>query len=343
MLLFVEEVAALRRCRKGLNMSSEKLSEGNGRHQGTPDDQALDTVLQRQIVRPAGLPTVDDLRCFRFVSVSDSRALCYTTNFFLASRFNSDDVQDYQRAPDVLEYGVTFSDSQTVERARQVMEEQAAAREAAAAREDVPLLRERRGDTSPLSESHARTLTDEVKRDVEEVWLKLLQLYEGEAHLALGYSSWGDDCKREFNLSRTAAYRNVHAGRVVKVLDQSQNGDWRRPNESQARELARLLGWPEKVRQVWESVSAEPNPTAEMVREAAIAAAPQLAGEPGLQPGTAAAALPPSAWEADPGARATAQRPRARTAARDDISVAKEIASLNDLLANINLANISHG
>ena len=51
--------------------------------------------------------------------------------------------------------------------------------QAAAAREDVPLLRERRGDTSPLSESHARTLTDEVKRDVEEVWLETPPVLRG--------------------------------------------------------------------------------------------------------------------------------------------------------------------
>ena len=127
------------------------------------------------------------------------------------------------------------------------------------------------------------------------------------------------------------------------MLDQSQNGDWRRPNESQARELARLLGWPEKVRQVWESVSAEPNPTAEMVREAAIAAAPQLAGEPGLS-----LEPPQRLYLHQLGKQIRVLElllsdPRARTAARDDISVAKEIASLNDLLANINLANISHG
>ena len=42
----------------------------------------------------------------------------------------------------------------------------------------------------PLSREQARALTDEVKADVIALWVKLLTLYEGGAHTALGYASW---------------------------------------------------------------------------------------------------------------------------------------------------------
>jgi hypothetical protein len=37
-----------------------------------------------------------------------------------------------------------------------------------------------------LGPSEARRLTDQVKRDVQELWTKLVRLYEGEAHTASG-------------------------------------------------------------------------------------------------------------------------------------------------------------
>ena len=41
-----------------------------------------------------------------------------------------------------------------------------------------------------LTRGDARTLTEEVKRDAAVLRAKLLRLYEGRAHEALGYSSW---------------------------------------------------------------------------------------------------------------------------------------------------------
>lgn len=38
------------------------------------------------------------------------------------------------------------------------------------------------------------SLTDEVKADAQRLWAKLLQLYEGRAHIALGYTLWSDYC-----------------------------------------------------------------------------------------------------------------------------------------------------
>lgn len=69
-----------------------------------------------------------------------------------------------------------------------------------------------------LTEEAARALTDEVKRDAEALWAKLLDLYEGKAHEALGYTSWGDYYTAEFGGSRSAAYRLLEAGRVALAI-----------------------------------------------------------------------------------------------------------------------------
>lgn len=56
-----------------------------------------------------------------------------------------------------------------------------------------------------LSRLEARALTDQVKRHAEELWRELVQLYEGGAHTALGYSA---DQLRE-QRARAAARREA--------------------------------------------------------------------------------------------------------------------------------------
>jgi hypothetical protein len=85
-----------------------------------------------------------------------------------------------------------------------------------------------------LTAPEAQALTDEVKRDAETLWMKLRRLYEGGAHVALGYSSWHAYCGAEFGIGRSSSYRALDAGRVIEVVPQLGN-------EAQARELAPLL------------------------------------------------------------------------------------------------------
>lgn len=119
-----------------------------------------------------------------------------------------------------------------------------------------------------LSRDEARALTDEAKRDTQRLWMKLLELYEGGAHVALGYSSWGAYFKAEFDGSKTVAYRILDSGRVARALEpQSPMGDSPMPNERQARELTPLKDDPEAVRAAWsEALEEGPKPTATDVR-----------------------------------------------------------------------------
>lgn len=90
-----------------------------------------------------------------------------------------------------------------------------------------------------LSPEEARSLTDEVKRDAETLWRKLVRLYKGQAHTALKYGSWGEYFESEFGGSRRHGYELLNAG---KVLDAVRHGALEPPaNERQARELVPLL------------------------------------------------------------------------------------------------------
>jgi hypothetical protein len=140
---------------------------------------------------------------------------------------------------------------------------------------------------TPLSAGEARALTDEVKADAAALWRKLLRLYEGQAHVALGYGSWGEYCREEFDIGRSRAYQLLDAGRVAEALaGESTNCGTDRfavidnsvvrvertggapVNEAQARELAPLLDTPDELVDVMRDLRAEHGArlTAEKVR-----------------------------------------------------------------------------
>lgn len=56
-----------------------------------------------------------------------------------------------------------------------------------------------------LTERWARRLTDEIRRDLGSAIRKLVQAREGEAHLALNYSTWHEYVEAEFGDLRDLA------------------------------------------------------------------------------------------------------------------------------------------
>lgn len=117
-----------------------------------------------------------------------------------------------------------------------------------------------------FSAEEARQVTDEVRRDATSLCLKLVDLHEGGAHLALGYSSWGAYCDKEFGLKRGMASYTLQAGRVIKALE----GAEKLPvNVMQAGEMAPLLDRPDELRKAWgEIIEQDSKPRAIAVREA---------------------------------------------------------------------------
>jgi hypothetical protein len=122
------------------------------------------------------------------------------------------------------------------------------------------------GPVVVLSEDEARRLTDEVKQDAAALWTKLLRLYEGQAHAALGYSSWAGYCANEFDIGKSQAYRLLDAGRVADTLAQSPIGERPELTESVARELVPLKDDPTAMVEVLDQAGEKP--TAKSVRAA---------------------------------------------------------------------------
>lgn len=130
---------------------------------------------------------------------------------------------------------------------------------------------------APMTTEEARRLTDAAKQDVKALWRAMVELYEGGAHLALGYTSWQDYCATEFQVSPTTAQYLLDAGRVNRAIARYDNAltyTTDIPNARVAIELARLLppveragdfgsssrnksGSDEKVAEAWRAVVAE--------------------------------------------------------------------------------------
>jgi hypothetical protein len=93
----------------------------------------------------------------------------------------------------------------------------------------------------PMNRHEARALTHTIKRDLGHVYRNLLALHERRGHEALGYGSWAEYCRAEFDVGKSHAYRLLDAGRVVADIEaQSPMGDSPPlPNERVARELAK--------------------------------------------------------------------------------------------------------
>lgn len=117
-----------------------------------------------------------------------------------------------------------------------------------------------------LTADEARELTNEIKASAERMYALLLRAHEGQAWNALGYDSWREYAMAEFGMSQSYAYRLLDQARVIRVIEaHSPIGEL--PNESQARELAKLPD-PEQAA-VWHETLERTNgkPTAAAVAE----------------------------------------------------------------------------
>lgn len=128
---------------------------------------------------------------------------------------------------------------------------------------------------APMSQTEARRLTAEVREDAARLWAKLLKLYEGNAHTAMGYRSWGAYYTAEFGGSEGRGDQLLRAGRVLEVLEPA---GFRGPDdtgspllsERAARELAPVLrNGAEAVQEAYREAVEEhgEQPTAAQIRK----------------------------------------------------------------------------
>jgi hypothetical protein len=104
----------------------------------------------------------------------------------------------------------------------------------------------------PMDRYEARALTDTDKRDLGHVYRNLVTLHERRGHEALGYGSWVEYCRAEFDVGQSRAYQLLDAGRVVADIEAHSTmvESPPLPNERVARELAKA----DNPAEAWENV-----------------------------------------------------------------------------------------
>ena len=100
-----------------------------------------------------------------------------------------------------------------------------------------------------LSAEEARALTAQARRLAADLWRVMRRLYEGGAHLALGYSNWGDYFEEELRLpdepgKRSHAYKLLRAAEVEAEV--SVHVDTRRMTRTQALFMSASVKDPEE-------------------------------------------------------------------------------------------------
>jgi len=72
---------------------------------------------------------------------------------------------------------------------------------------------------SPLNEDQARSITDTIRNAVDVVWMLIARAHAGKAWEALGYETWADYVRDEFNMSRSRSYQLLDQARVVAEIE----------------------------------------------------------------------------------------------------------------------------
>lgn len=191
---------------------------------------------------------------------------------------------------------------------------------------------------APLSEDAARTLTDIIRRDTQSLWQMLLRAYEGNAHGALGYTSWPAYCAAEIQIGRARSYQILDAARVANEVQSTIVDSGVVPpilTEAVARELVTKLGEPGELRETYaEAVETAPRNAAGVPKVTARHVAEVVASR---QPPREIAST--VLRDAEPSSRPP--RPKTRTVTstvRKVVETIKAEASTEDIIKTVNIA-----
>ncbi len=93
---------------------------------------------------------------------------------------------------------------------------------------------------SVLTPDEARALTDEIRDTVDNLWQLIERAHAGKAYKALGYTSWADYVRAEFNMSESRSYQLLDQARVIRAIERATSTDVE-ITEAAARDLAPIL------------------------------------------------------------------------------------------------------
>lgn len=96
--------------------------------------------------------------------------------------------------------------------------------------------------TAPLDADSARALTETIRNAVDVVWMLIARAHAGKAWKALGYDTWAEYVKAEFDMSRSRSYQLLDQARVVAEIEAAvPDGTAVQISEAAARDLKDVL------------------------------------------------------------------------------------------------------
>lgn len=97
-------------------------------------------------------------------------------------------------------------------------------------------------DKSPLNSEQARQITHSIRDAAEVIWILIARAHAGKAWKALGYDSWEEYVKSEFNMSRSRSYQLLDQAKVISEIEAAlPQGAEVKISEAAARELKVVL------------------------------------------------------------------------------------------------------
>lgn len=93
-----------------------------------------------------------------------------------------------------------------------------------------------------MSEGKAREITDAIRAAASATYILLAQAHAGKAYKALGYDTWAEYVKEEFDISASRSYQLLDLSKAVQMIEAvTPEGTVVKLTEAQARDIKREL------------------------------------------------------------------------------------------------------
>lgn len=134
-------------------------------------------------------------------------------------------------------------------------------------------------ETPELTYDEALELTKSIKSTITAAWVLLGRAHEGKAYRSLGYSTWEEYVRTEFDFSVRTSYRLLDKAEVVRALEQASPADTAiQLTNKQVQEIKREL--PKIVERVQKETTGQTPEAAAEIVENIITPAPTPRPDP---------------------------------------------------------------
>lgn len=97
--------------------------------------------------------------------------------------------------------------------------------------------------TAPMTTTEAQEITERIRSTADVLFVLIARAHAGKAWVAMGYGSFADYVREEFNMSRSRAYQILDQARVIEAIEAAvPAGTALEITEAAARDLKQIIG-----------------------------------------------------------------------------------------------------